>query len=166
MNWTGLKRIDLMTRGRDRRAIRESIPRLVGAGLGRTGLGWTGLGGGLSAGASHTQTCSFLPPHSLCRTVLVPVPRSEGRSRGRREKRGGSREGPGRWLWHLDALGRFRNKHGQAGVSDLDLGGWRAAVIGGLGFCAVVRAWALLAGPGAAPGAWLLTCYSLKFYGV
>lgn len=59
---------------------------------------------------------------------------------GRRER--GGYEGGTRAL--ALALGRFRNKHGQAGVSDLDLGGRRAAVIGGLGFGAVVRAWALL----------------------
>lgn len=62
------------------------------------------------------------------------------------------------------ALGRFRNKHGQAGVSDLDLGGWRAAVIGGLGFG---RSSARL-GPAGAPGLLLGSrfspVYSLKFY--
>lgn len=68
---------------------------------------------------------------------------------GERETEGGTRAlGSGTWT-HLDDSG---TRHGQAGVSDLDLGGRRAAVIGGLGFGAVVRAWALLcSAPGAAP---------------
>lgn len=102
--------------GRDRRAIRESIPRLVGV----LGLDWTGLGGWIECTRTQTQR------------------RKKGGDGG---IEGGTRAlGSGTWT-HLD---RFRNEHGQAGVSDLDLGGWTAAVIGGLGFGAVVRAWALL----------------------
>lgn len=157
MNWTGLKRIDSMT-GRDRWAIRESIPRLV---LGWAGPDLGGLAGGSSTGARHTLSYSLLPLcHSLCSTV--PGAREEA-GEGERGVEGGTRA-------LALALGRFRNKHGQAGVSDLDLGGRRSAVIGGLGFGAVVRAWALLLVLVQVLvqvlGASLPTCYSLKFYGV
>lgn len=114
-----------------------------------------GLGGGLSAGASHTHICSY---HSATHCAAG--------EEGERGVEGGTRA-------LALALGRFRNKHGQAGVSDLDLGGRRAAVIGGLGFGAVVRAWALLLLLVQVLAQVLVPqvprfppVYSLKFYGV
>lgn len=111
------------------------------------------------AGAGRGPDQTWWDWAALCTTV----PGAREREQGRRER---GVEGGTRAL--ALALGRFRNKHGQAGVSDLDLGGRRAAVIGGLGFGAVVRAWALLLllvqVLVRVLGASLPTCYSLKFY--
>lgn len=125
--------------GRDRRAIRESIPRLV---LGWAGPDSGGLGGGLGAGAGARARSYLLL--ALARSLTASLQHCTGTSSEEREQGEGEEGVEGGTRALARALGRFRNKHGQAGVSDLDLGGRRAAVIGGLGFGAVVRAWAML----------------------
>jgi len=109
MNWTGLKRIDLMTgTGQTGRATKRERVFQGFAGLGRTRL-WCGLADwavGLSGCEAHSYILP-LAPTTEPRHPSVQHSTSRQYKRGRGGGRGRRKRGEGGL-----ALGRFRNKHG------------------------------------------------------